>query len=341
MDTPPPVEVEERALRSSLVRSWGLQCPVLRYIPKGAGSYHWAAATSPGQRYFVTVDDLHAKPWLGSEPDVVFAGLSAAYATAWMLSDRAHLGFVVPPIPDVHGNVTRRLVDRYSLTVFPYVSGRSGRWGVPISRPARDRLLCRLAELHLATPAVADRAPRYQTAIQGRDRLEAALGELDGPWTERKLSEAARRELSAHAGELRESLTRFDDLAAQVATAAAQPVITHGELHPGNLMLRNGGLLVDWDTVALAPPERDLWMLDDGRPRSLASYTDMTGAAVDYSAICLFRLAWTLSDLADLVHLLRSENDASPTFESALAALGELLRTGASRPYGPPPASGK
>ena len=39
-------------------------------------------------------------------------------------------------------------------------------------------------------------------------------------------------------------------------------VVTHGEPHAGNVMRRSDGrhLLVDWDTVAVAPPERDLWM---------------------------------------------------------------------------------
>ena len=48
--------------------------------------------------------------------------------------------------------------------------------------------------------------------------------------------------------------------------------MTHGEPHAGNVMRTDEGrLLVDWDTVALAPPERDLWMLVvGGRRRSRA-----------------------------------------------------------------------
>ena len=58
--------------------------------------------------------------------------------------------------------------------------------------------------------------------------------------------------------------TRVDAFAAKTAAADVRLVITHGEPHPGNLIRTGNGLaMVDWDTVALAPRERDLWMLAD------------------------------------------------------------------------------
>jgi hypothetical protein len=59
-----------------------------------------------------------------------------------------------------------------------------------------------------------------------------------------------------------------------------------------------GRLHVDWDTVALAPPERDLWML--------------VAAGTDAAALDFFRLTWDLKDLAEYVNVLRAphhEND--------------------------------
>jgi aminoglycoside phosphotransferase (APT) family kinase protein len=46
-------------------------------------------------------------------------------------------------------------------------------------------------------------------------------------------------------------------------------VLTHGEPHGANVLLGEGGLsLVDWDTVGIAEPERDLWfaVIDEDRP---------------------------------------------------------------------------
>ncbi|MFG2077560.1 phosphotransferase family protein [Nonomuraea maritima] len=65
------------------------------------------------------------------------------------------------------------------------------------------------------------------------------------------------------------------------AARAGAPVLTHGEPHPGNV-LRAGSrtLLVDWDTVGTAPPERDLWHVvrDAG---DLARYAAATGRTPD------------------------------------------------------------
>jgi spectinomycin phosphotransferase len=66
--------------------------------------------------------------------------------------------------------------------------------------------------------------------------------------------------------------------------------------------------LIDWDTVAMALPERDLWMLDDGRPDAFDAYVDATGRSVDQDAIALYGIAWHLTDIALFVELLRGSH---------------------------------
>ena len=61
-------------------------------------------------------------------------------------------------------------------------------------------------------------------------------------------------------------------------------------------------MVVDWDTVALAPPERDLWMV----AAETASYARVTGREPDAVAIDYFRLTWDLKDLAEYLHKFRS-----------------------------------
>ena len=76
METPPPATVDQRDLLRHLVSAWGLAADEhLRYVPKGAGSYHWIAAALGKPAYFITVDDLDTKPWIGRERDETFEGL--------------------------------------------------------------------------------------------------------------------------------------------------------------------------------------------------------------------------------------------------------------------------
>ncbi len=341
MDTPPPLSLDETRLADGLARSWGLDAYRVDYIPKGFGSYHWLAETS-GHRYFLTVDDLEIKPWLGGDPDATFGGLEAAYDSALALRQQAKLGFVVAPILQLGGGTSLRLSERYALTVFPFMEGEPGVWGGVISWMDRDQLLRRLAELHQSTSVVASRVPRHGLVLPGRAVLEAALSDLDRPWTSGPFSEPARRELANHAATIHEWMTAFDHLASLVERGGGEQVVTHGEPHPGNLIHTDDGmLLVDWDTVTLAPPERDLWMFDDGSPNALAPYVEASDRMVDEAAIALFRLAWTLSDVAAFTALFRSDHGDNQGAEKSLRALNaSLVGALTTRPYGPTPSAG-
>jgi spectinomycin phosphotransferase len=103
-------------------------------------------------------------------------------------------------------------------------------------------------------------------------------------------------------------------------------VLTHGEPHGGNF-LRAGDhlMLIDWDTVGLAVPERDLWMLDDGTPDALRAYTERTGRRIDTDAIDLYRLTWTLADLAAYGAVLRSSAEETADVQKALSAFTSYL----------------
>jgi spectinomycin phosphotransferase len=336
VNTPPPDGVDEQDLAGALAGSWGLGVRRPRYVPKGFGSHHWLAETPEGQRYFVTVDELDSKTWLGADRESRFEGLASAYETAVLLHERAHLSFVVPPIPTLDGAPAVRLTPDFSLAVFAFIDGTGGEWADRMSPDERDQLMRLLAELHLSTPTVASRARRRPLEIPGRAGLEAALDELERPWTGGPFSEPARHRLAVNAEVVGEWLASFDDLAARLAKTHAPLVVTHGEPHPGNLIKVEGGFrLVDWDTVALAEPERDLWMFDDGSAGRFATYSQATGTGVDDTALSLYRLAWTLTDIASFTARFRSRHQRNHDTQKAWTGLTDLLRGSWFAPYGP------
>jgi spectinomycin phosphotransferase len=132
--------------------------------------------------------------------------------------------------------------------------------------------------------------------------------------------------LATHAAGVVGLLETFDGLATRVATRNRDLVITHGEPHSGNLMRVAGKpVLVDWDTVALAPPERDLWMVATNTGEELALYTDATRRDIDPAALALYRLRWTLDDIAIYVELLRSPHAVTTDTEHAVLSLTRAL----------------
>jgi spectinomycin phosphotransferase len=84
-----------------------------------------------------------------------------------------------------------------------------------------------------------------------------------------------------------------DPLAAGIGTNQDVWVITHGEPKANNTMMTaEGPVLVDWDTVALAAPARDVWMTG-----LVGAYTELTGRTVHNEELEYYRLRWDLKDL--------------------------------------------
>jgi len=150
---------------------------------------------------------------------------------------------------------------------------------------------------------------------------------LGREWRGGPHSQRAREVVSERRDSIRSALGRFDDLVAEVSAASPPPVITHGEPHGGNLIRSERGRrsLVDWDTVGLAPRERDLWMLDDGTPDALAPYVAATGSEISRATLALYRLMWSLNDVAAFVARLRSKHEDDADSRHALGALRETL----------------
>ncbi len=310
---------------------WGLEIRDMQYVPEGGGAYHWVASVDSERRWFVTCDDLDVKPWLGSDRESVFDGLRAAYRTAMNLRASGST-FVVAPRASASGEPAERVDDRHSVSVFDHVEGEPGRWGRPLAPVTLADLVTILARLHRSPPAACSAAVRG-LEVPGRAAFEDALDSLDRDWRGGPLSEQARHELSSHVHLVREWLTTLDRFAAGSAGSTATPVITHGEPHPGNLISTTSGpVLVDWDTVALARPERDLWMFGT-RPELVDTYEDLTGIGLDHEAMTAYRLLWALADLASFTVRLRSEHGDDIDAARSLVAMRLIFDGSEPTPY--------
>ena len=319
----------------ALADGWGLSAETLRYAPVGGGSYHWVVTSGPGEQWFVTVDDLDDKGWLGRTRPAVFAGLRAALDASVTLRREVGLGFVAAPVPALDGQSLRPLGDAHTVAVFPFLHGSPGEWDKPLTAPDLDELVAMLAALHRVDPA-AVRLQRRKVELSWPDDLELALRELGRPWTGGPFAEPARELLAGAARPVRRGLDILDRWARarfSATPAAENLVITHGEPHPGNIIrvaaaagpASGAIMLIDWDTVGLAPPERDLWMVATESGAELQRYTELTGRPVDLAAIELYRLRWALDDLSCFVRDLRAPHRRTPGAEHAWQALQTII----------------
>ena len=319
MRAAPPEELESSALIDFLADGWDFDVEAIHYAPVGGGSYHWVVEDLEGRRGFVTADDLDHKPWLGDTRESAFDGLRRAFDTADALRDGG-LSFVVAPILTTRGETVRRIGQRYSISLFPFMDGQTGTFG-HYETAERAALLAMLAKLHRA-PVVGSVTSHVDLDLAGRRRLEAALRALNRTWSGGPFSEPARKLLAPHAHYVAELLALSDRLSVDVARRSTDWVVTHGEPHGGNVMrVGESHVLVDWDTVALAPPERDLWMFGGDNGEEADGYADATGHELDAVAMNFFRLRWDLADIAAFTDLLRSPHEHTEDTEKAYDAL--------------------
>jgi len=263
-----PADLHEPDLVALLAEAWGIQTKSLEYRPVGFGSHHWQA----GHDWFITVDEVAANDdlaaALGTAQDLLAGGLS----------------FVVAPIPTRSGEPLARLGTRYAAAVYPYVDGQSFHWDEWSSPEHHRAVLDLVVALH--TTIIPTRARTDDFGIPHRNVLTTTDDGDHGPYSRR-----AAHLLAGHRTAIRRRLAEYDRL---VPAQPSTVVITHGEPHPGNTMLTaQGWRLIDWDTVRLAPPERDLWSLERND-----DYAAATGYRPDPKLLELFRLRWDLSDLA-------------------------------------------
>jgi spectinomycin phosphotransferase len=329
-----PEGLDERELRVSL-REWGVGGGSLTYAPVGFGDYHWIAAEEDGRRWFVTAADLGrkapsdegiAREAADADQQGVGGALRAlgrAMDTAAELRRRG-LGFVVAPLVSDGGETVRLIGGRHAVSVFPYAEGEARDFGDVLTREDRGLLVETLAELHRTPPP--PEIPVSPLHIPTRERLEQAIAESGQVWRGGPYAERARALVAGEAASLRRRLEEFDLRVAKLD--GVELVVTHGEPHPGNLLMAGEDvrlMLVDWDTVGLAPPERDLWLVG-AEPDELAKYADITGRRPEPGAMETFRLRWALEDVALYVDDFRSPHADGEDAEQGWEALSDTVR---------------
>ncbi|MFJ9887690.1 phosphotransferase family protein [Streptomyces sp. NPDC091287] len=330
-----PPDIDETVLAATL-GAWGIEPVLLTHAPVGFGDHHWVAADAEGRRTFVTVADLAHKPHCGRDAAEAWTGLSRAMNTAATLESTLGETALVPPLRTGGGDTLLRLTDRYAVSVFPYVDAPTGHFGQVLDPGARGVLVERLAQLHSTRPPL--KTPLHDPALSGRAAIGAALADPQrfradaGPYAQR-----CQALLSTNYGALQATLAHFDSGTARlVADASASPaaasVVTHGEPHPGNVLDPGGRtLLVDWDTVALAPPERDLWLATDA-PEDLSRYAELTGHRPDPELLAYYELRWALDDMAAALDIFGTRHpdtaDTRQAWEGLVDAVTALAEKG-------------
>lgn len=286
---------------------WVLDVARAEHPPWGFGAWHWAAFDRRGRRrWFVTADAL-TDPGRESE-------LEATYRAATDLRD-AGLPFVVPCLRASNGRTTRR-VRGFAVSVTEWVGG--SRAAGELTEPVAAATWRLVEALH--------RGPIPRGALVWDHRLRHAadlerLGKLLEPaWVGGPLADAAQRALRRHLTEVPHWLRRHEARAAQALESRDGWVVTHGEpgLH-NQIVTEHGPVLVDWESMRVAPRERDLSELVRKGQRLGKEERP------DPALLELFDLRWRLDEVGEYAARFRAEHSGDADDQIALGGLIEQL----------------
>ena len=156
-----PDDLDAETIVAALATRWSFATIELVYQPVGFGSHHWLAVARTGDIRFLSVDDLRSNSVSTADgtASAAFARLQRALRTASALREEAGLDFVVAPLLSVDGDVLARLDKRYSMAVYPHLSGVSaGDHGEYRSAADRAAMLERVIALHVVSPVAVPHA---------------------------------------------------------------------------------------------------------------------------------------------------------------------------------------
>lgn len=286
----PPPDVRDADVLDVVRRHWEPRAEAVEHLPVGWGAHHWRVDVDGEPMLFATLDpDL---------PRHTPESLEGAYAAAAALG----LDFVWPSLPRVEGG--------YTVPCGPRTASVAG-W-LPGERPRESvsELPELLAALH-AAPAPAT-APVWSTEIDPDlgDQLRALIqDDWPGP-----LGPAARELLVGHLTEVGGWVREHARL-----LALADPttyVVTHGEPGVHNQWLARGRTwLLDWESLLLAPRERDLaTLVGEGRD-----------VDHDPQMVRLFDLEWRLSEIWAFASWLQGPHTGDADDRTALGGLTHEL----------------
>jgi Ser/Thr protein kinase RdoA (MazF antagonist) len=326
-----PPELSDTLVTAAVSAHWPVSATNATHVRVGYGSHHWTVEDSEGGRWFVSVDEL-----ADAEPRVSFARVQAALNVAAQARD-AGLAFVVAPVRTDDGELLRALSTRYALALYPYVNGRSGQFHDRLRTAEAVELTGMLVSLHSLPPVAVATIGTDTYTLPRRAALEAALSAAargEGAGGRGPYATRVRSLLELNANHIARVLHEHDALLSTAPTKPDGLVVTHGEPHPGNLIRTTSGLaLIDWDTALLAPPERDLWLLQARTTHDvIAEYEERSGRRVEATLMTRYRLAWALADVAEFAVLLTNADVETADTASAWNALAGTVSDLATTP---------
>ncbi len=316
-------DLPDEQLIACLQRDYGLRVAQVDFLPLG-NDLNTAV-------YRVVADD--ARPYFLKLRSGTFDEITVAIPR--LLSDQG-MAQIIAPIATSAGQLWTRL-DAFAVILSPFVAGQNG-FAVDVSDRQRVEIGAALKRIHTAAlpPALRQRIPHEAYAPYWRDLVRAFQARAEETAFAEPVAAQLAALLRAKRDIIDDLILRAEQLGKALQTRSLEYVLCHADIHAANLLIDGDTLyIVDWDTLILAPKERDLMFVGAGlddvwrSAREQALFYQGYGATeIDPIALAYYRYERIVEDIAAYCQQLLLTDQGGQDREEGLRQLVSQFQPG-------------
>lgn len=315
-------DLSRDSIAACLQNHYELHVRHVDFLPLGADpdTAVYRAVTTEGVSYFLK---LRRGPF----------NLLTLSFPAW-LKERG-VEYIITPLKTGTGQIYTSLRN-FKVVLYPFVEGRDG-YEVALTEVQWSELGEALKRIHTSeVPANLRHAfPRETFSAEWRETVKRFLERLEPERFDEPVARETASFLLSKGPQISEFVARAEKLARVLKTQNSEFVICHADLHAGNihvatdLATKNAFYLVDWDTLTLAPKERDLMSIGGGlmgghfKPEAEETlfYKGYGETDIDGAALAYYRYERIIQDIAVYCEQLLGSDEGGEDREPSLRYL--------------------
>ena len=247
-----------------------------------------------------------------------------------LLSDQG-MAEIIAPLATTTGKLWAHLAG-FTVILYPFVEGQNA-YEIDLSdRHWRD-FGAVLKRLHTAAvpPALMEHIKREAYVARWRESVKRFMAAADDSAFDDPIARQVVVLLQARRDQILGLVARAEQLAELLQARPPELVVCHADIHAGNILIDTSGVLylVDWDTVILAPKERDLMFVGAGlfgarrspQDEEALFYQGYDRTQIDYTALAYYRYERIIQDIAEYCAQLLLTNAGGDDREQSLRYL--------------------
>ena len=287
-------DIDEAKIIHCLMDDFGLEIKEITFLPLGAdlNTAVYRVSAKDGKDYFLKLRS---------------GEFNEASVTVPKFLGESGLKQVIPPFPVQDGKLWAELPP-YKVILYPFMEGHDG-YEEKMSAQQWVEFGAAMKKFHtMEFPEEISRGVPHETfSPRWRDTVKSFLGRIKNETFNEPVAAQMAAFLKSNSRETLELVVRSERLAQTLQNQPLEFILCHADIHGWNLLINNTGELyiVDWDTLILAPKERDLMFIggalgDSGytpQQEEKLFYQGYGRSDIDQGAIAYYRYERILEDI--------------------------------------------